>query len=105
VVRARARLIALPLLALPVAAEEPGEPPPGWAGPPDDLRAIGRLHEVDATASRAKDYETLIGLWADDIVALPPGAPITRGKDEGRRAVDEMAEQMAAVEIARTIYN
>jgi uncharacterized protein (TIGR02246 family) len=45
-----------------------------------DLAAIERLHEADMRAVVAGDTATLMSLWTDDIVSLPPGAPIQVGR-------------------------
>jgi ketosteroid isomerase-like protein len=47
-----------------------------------DLAAIDRLHQADMRAVIASDTATLMSLWTDDIVALPPG----RGAVVGRAA-------------------
>lgn len=46
-----------------------------------DLEAIEELHRIDREASLAGDGETLLGLWSDDPVALPPGGPVLEGRD------------------------
>jgi ketosteroid isomerase-like protein len=49
--------------------------------PHDELHAIEELHRRDMEAARAGDVEVLSTLWSDDIVGLPPGGPIFRGKE------------------------
>lgn len=39
----------------------------------EDLAKIKQLHEMDWTASKAHDIETLRTLWTEDAVLLPPG--------------------------------
>lgn len=45
-----------------------------------DLAAIERLHAADMKAVVAGDTATLMALWTDDIVALPPVGPIQIGR-------------------------
>jgi len=49
-------------------------------GHPEDVRAIVRLRERDATASRTCDFATLRGIVSDDAVVLPPGGKPIAGK-------------------------
>lgn len=62
------------------------------------LDAIGELHRTDQAASLAGDTETLISLWSDDPVALPPGGPIRRGRDSLEASLRRMAGAGAAWE-------
>jgi ketosteroid isomerase-like protein len=73
-----------------VAALVGAEAPPSGSDPgvgqhagerAGDRAAILRLRDVDARASRRGDFVTLRGLLADDAIALPPDAPIARGRD------------------------
>jgi uncharacterized protein (TIGR02246 family) len=50
-------------------------------GPARELAAIEELHRRDMDAAKAGDAEALAALWSDDIVSLPPGGRITRGRD------------------------
>ena len=45
-----------------------------------DRDVIDALDAQDVTASLQQDHETLLSLWDDEGVALPPGAPPVRGK-------------------------
>jgi ketosteroid isomerase-like protein len=45
-----------------------------------DRAAIEALHQRDEAAVLAAQADSLIALWTDDIVAMPPGGPIIRGK-------------------------
>ena len=53
-----------------------------------DRQMIEELHEKDAAASKTRDLATLMSLWTDDSVALPPseapiiGRPISHGSRE-----------------------
>lgn len=49
-------------------------------GPAAELAAIEQLHGRDMAAAKAGDAEALAALWTDDIVSLPPGGPVTRGR-------------------------
>jgi len=46
-----------------------------------DLQAIEALHETDRRAMFRYDVETLIGLWEEDGVLLPPGSEPVVGKE------------------------
>jgi hypothetical protein len=39
------------------------------------MAAIEQLHKRDAAAANDGDVATLVGLWAADTVARPPGEP------------------------------
>jgi ketosteroid isomerase-like protein len=45
-----------------------------------DSIAINELHQKDMRAVVAGDTATLMSLWTDDIVSLPPTGPIQRGR-------------------------
>ena len=51
------------------------------AGPAHELEAIEELHRRDVAAVLAGDADGLAALWSDDIVSLPPGGRITRGRE------------------------
>ena len=58
-----------------------------------DLAAIEELHRRDMAAARAGDAEALAALWSDDIVALAPGQPIRRGREN---ALADLRKSLAA---------
>lgn len=45
-----------------------------------DLERIAQLDAADIAASLQQDHETLLTLWDEEGVALPPGAPPVQGK-------------------------
>jgi len=57
-----------------------------------DLKAIERLHGQDMAAAKVWDVETLVSLWTDDIVTLPPDGPPVIGKEANRSALMKMRE-------------
>lgn len=59
------------------------------AQPEADLRSIEELHRRDMAAVLAGDAETLISLWSDDLVSLPPSGPIRRGREENEIGLRE----------------
>lgn len=63
-----------------------------------DLAAIERLHEADMRAVVAGDTATLMRLWTDDIVALPPGRPAAVGRAVNAQALRRDMERSAALE-------
>lgn len=54
-----------------------------------DLEAIRALHDKDIAATKAYDVEALVSLWSEDIVALAPGQPPTRGQAALRKGLEE----------------
>lgn len=62
----------------------------------EELEAIEALHRRDMAAARAGDAEALSALWTADIVALAPGSPTRRGREEAlaslRRSLAASAE-------------
>ena len=57
------------------------------------MDAIDELRQSDLAASKAYDVETLISLWTDDVVVLPPGGPPTVGKHAAAADLRKSAEQ------------
>ncbi|HXE91089.1 MAG TPA: DUF4440 domain-containing protein [Terriglobales bacterium] len=64
-----------------------------------DLAAIEELHQKDIAATKTYDVETLVSLWTDDIVALPPDGSPTIGKAVGRKQLEAGKAASAAYEV------
>jgi ketosteroid isomerase-like protein len=76
-----------------------GPAKPGESASSADMEAINRLHQRDIDASKAWDVETLVSLWADDIVTLPPDGPPVIGKDANRASLLRMRDASADLKI------
>jgi ketosteroid isomerase-like protein len=59
-----------------------------------DLDAIDLLHQKDMSASMRRDIDTLVSLWTEDAVALPPDRPPVKGIGAIRRMVEESLAQL-----------
>ena len=75
----------------------------------EDEQAIRDAEDVQMLeAKRAKDVERLVSFYAEDAVAFPPHAPMTRGKEATRAAWSELVEdpsltwQTTKVEVSRS---
>jgi uncharacterized protein (TIGR02246 family) len=79
---------SLVLIGLAMACQQP--PPPS---PPDTRAADERaVREADAgwsKASAAKDVEAYVGFLAEDVLVLPPNAPMLTGKESMRKGISE----------------
>lgn len=64
-----------------------------------DMKAIEKLHQKDIAASKTYDVETLVSLWTDDVVALPPGLPPAKGKDRNQAGLISGRDQMMKYEV------
>lgn len=56
------------------------------------LAGIEELHQKDITASKARDFETLLSLWTEDGVLLEPGKKPVIGKEGLKAYMDEQAK-------------
>lgn len=54
-----------------------------------DRAAINKLHRLDQKASLNQDFDTLISLWTDDAVMLPPDSDPVVGKEAIERRIRE----------------
>jgi ketosteroid isomerase-like protein len=70
-----------------------------------DMEAINVLHQRDMDASKKWDVETLVSLWADDIVTLTQGEPPMIGKDANRAAMLRLRDESRDVQIADYILS
>jgi uncharacterized protein (TIGR02246 family) len=70
-----------------------------------DLEAINALHQRDMEASKKWDVDTLVTLWADDIVTLTQGEPPMIGKDANRAAMLRLREDSSEVQITDYILS
>ena len=61
--------------------------------------AIEKLHRQDAEASRARDFDTLLSLWTDDAVMLPPEGPPVVGIDAIRKLMLRGRDQRATITV------
>ena len=73
--KSAAGLIAMLWLAASCSGPPPGEFTTKDAG------AIRQQHEAFVTAFNAKDVQTILDLYAESSVFMPPNEPIIRGKD------------------------
>ena len=53
--------------------------------PADDEQAIARLRQELAAAMNAGNVERILELFTDDVVLMPPGAPLVRGAGAARQ--------------------
>ena len=70
-----------------------------------DMDAINALHQRDMEASRKWDVDTLVSLWADDIVTLSQGEPPMIGKEANRAAIIRLRDDSRDVQIADYILS
>ena len=63
-----------------------------------DRAAIDSLHQQDIRAVMASDTATLMSLWTDDIVSLPPSGPIRSGRAANAALLRESMKQSAGIE-------
>lgn len=56
------------------------------------LAGIKELHLKDITASKARDFKTLLSLWTEDGVLLMPGKKPIVGKEALKAYMDEQAK-------------
>jgi uncharacterized protein (TIGR02246 family) len=64
-----------------------------------DMAAIEQLHQRDAAAAKSGDVATLVGLWTEDAVALPPGESPVIGIEAIRKWLAKSQAETSAVEI------
>ena len=81
-------------LAVVLAAACAQGKPASSADPGQDRAAIDSLHQRDMRAVMAGDTTTLMSLWTDDIVSLPPVGPIRSGREANAAALRESMKQM-----------
>src|SRR4051812_17772130 len=60
-----------------------------------ELRAIQRMRDKDIAASKAGDFITLMSLFTEDAVAMPPGGHAVRGKLEREEQMQKSAAVMS----------
>jgi ketosteroid isomerase-like protein len=65
----------------------------------EDREAIEQLHQDDITGSLALDVDKLVGIWDDEIVAMPPNSKPIVGKEANREYLVSQRKEMANVEI------
>jgi ketosteroid isomerase-like protein len=70
-----------------------------------DMEAINALHQRDMEASRKFDVDTLVSLWADDIVTLSQGEPPMIGKEANRASILRLRDDSRDVHIADYILS
>ncbi|MGD2071112.1 MAG: nuclear transport factor 2 family protein, partial [Gemmatimonadota bacterium] len=116
--RSRGLRIA-PVGALALALACGSEPPGGGSAAPTaaegrdtlaervarDLAAIEALHRRDREASLAGDWPTLMGLWSDDPVALPPDGPVQEGREAVERSLERYREAAEAWETVEYVQD
>jgi uncharacterized protein (TIGR02246 family) len=63
----------------------------GPASAPVDLAAEEKaIHDLEANWTAAKDVDTFASFWSDDVVAMPPNAPVANGRQAARDALAPM---------------
>lgn len=70
-----------------------------------DKQMIEELRKKDKAASIVKDLPTLLSLWADDAVALPPGEDPIIGKDAIKAWLESGLNQEQNYEITKYEQN
>ena len=60
---------------------------------PEDIIAIKELHQAWSPAIVEQDFDTLIGLYTEDAIVLPPNGP----KVQGRAAVLEWMKTLPTI--------
>jgi uncharacterized protein (TIGR02246 family) len=60
-----------------------------------ELRAIQRMRDKDIAASKAGDFITLMSLFTEDAVAMPPGGHAVRGQLEREAQIQKSAAVMS----------
>jgi uncharacterized protein (TIGR02246 family) len=70
---------------------------------PADMEAINQLHQRDMEASKKWDVETLVSLWADDIVSIPQDGQPLIGKEANRNSLLKLREASSDIDIVE--YN
>jgi ketosteroid isomerase-like protein len=82
VLRSRTTTVSRAIFALPLvlAAIACGAPRPSATNSEADRAAIEALHHRDERAVLTANPDSLIAIWTEDIVSMPAGGPIVRGK-------------------------
>jgi len=70
-----------------------------------DKQMIEELHKKDVAASKARDLATLVSLWTDDGVALPPGEDPIIGKEAIQLWLQRDLEQERDYQITEYVHN
>ncbi len=94
--------IFLVLAALPASGQKrksAAKPAAESASIQEDQREIENLHNTDIKAALAFDVDTLVTLWDDDIVSIPPGSAPIVGKKANFEHVQELKKRAADTEI------
>lgn len=66
---------------------------------------IEAFHKMDMRAAKAKDIETLLGLWTEDCVLLAPGMPPIIGKEAMWDYLQEQNDAASDVEILEYVQD
>jgi ketosteroid isomerase-like protein len=72
--------------------------------PEDDLRAIERLNQAEVRAVLANDVRSLMSLWSDDLVLLPPVGPIQRVRSSHDEMLRQGLEQSRALDFVECVF-
>jgi ketosteroid isomerase-like protein len=72
--------------------------------PEDDLRAIERLNQAEVRAVLANDVRSLMSLWSDDLVLLPPAGPIQRVRSSYDEMLRQGLEQSRALDFVECVF-
>lgn len=78
--------ISLLLAFAPLAGE-------AVVGSQEDVAAINKVREMEATSVNSLNLETITSIYAHDVEYLPPGEPALKGTDAVQEWVAAMVEQ------------
>ena len=70
-----------------------------------DLEAIEELHKKDQMASLNGDIETLMSLFTEDGILIPPDREIVKGREELKRMLLENYEQYKDYQIVDYVHD
>lgn len=69
-----------------------------------DKQMIEELHKRDVAASKARDLATLVSLWTDDGIALPPDEDPVIGKEAIQLWLERNLEQERDYQITEYVH-
>ncbi len=75
------------------------------AGFEADRKAIEDLHRRDMEAAKRGDYETLVSLWTDDAVMLPPNGHVVVGIETIRARMEASRGHFDTLEVTEYVQD
>ena len=88
------RALAITLIALALGACAPAEE---MADPAEDMAAIEAVRVAEGEAGAAGDVEAFLALLTDDVITMPPNAPLIMGKAAAKEWLEGFVAQYTVV--------